>query len=543
MKTNLPVTNVETVLPEGEFIYSRTNLKGVIEDANEAFARISGYSREEMIGQSHNIVRHPDMPPEAFADLWRDLNAGRPWRGVVKNRRKDGGFYWVIANVSAIHENGRIVGYQSVRSRPTRDEIAAAEAAYRSIRSGNSKLIVLHGQAMKRQPNWLLAWRALSSQMCISATATLALALLAAAELLGFTIPFQLKAAVAGLAGIHAVYFLLAYIPATVRDLHQTASWINGVLTSGDLRRRFELTREDQLGSIARRTDRFVSTMQATLQGILDVNTQVLQSANRVHAGVEHAHEAAGHQNEATLSASANIEQVTVSIGEVAANAQETHQVAERSRSEAVAGEHVIANATTTINALATSVGHAAEQVESLGNRSAEISRIASTIKDVADQTNLLALNAAIEAARAGEQGRGFAVVADEVRKLAERTAQATEDISRMIQSIQSETASAVTDMRAGAQQVTEGVRLVQETESFLRCLHGEMDTTLRMVENISHGSSEQKNSMTDLARNVEQVATMTEQNLATVANTRQAAETLSKAVNRLRQALTQYQI
>lgn len=102
MKINQPVTNVETLLPEGEFIYSSTDLKGVIVEANEAFVRISNFTRDEMIGQSHNMVRHPDMPPEAFADLWRDLKAGRPWRGIVKNRRKDGGFYWVVANVSEV---------------------------------------------------------------------------------------------------------------------------------------------------------------------------------------------------------------------------------------------------------------------------------------------------------------------------------------------------------------------------------------------------------------------------------------------------------
>ena len=105
MKINQPVTNVETLLPEGEFIYSSTDLKGVIVEANEAFVRISNFTRDEMIGQSHNMVRHPDMPPEAFADLWRDLKAGRPWRGIVKNRRKDGGFYWVVANVSPVREN------------------------------------------------------------------------------------------------------------------------------------------------------------------------------------------------------------------------------------------------------------------------------------------------------------------------------------------------------------------------------------------------------------------------------------------------------
>jgi aerotaxis receptor len=101
------VTNVETPVPEGVFICSQTDLKGRITEANAAFSEISGYQAEEMIGEPHNLVRHPDMPREAFADMWRSLQAGRPWRGLVKNRRKDGGFYWVVANVSPVRESGR----------------------------------------------------------------------------------------------------------------------------------------------------------------------------------------------------------------------------------------------------------------------------------------------------------------------------------------------------------------------------------------------------------------------------------------------------
>ncbi len=130
MRVNQPVTQVETLLPKDQFIYSRTDLKGIIVEANQAFADISAYTREEMIGQPHNLVRHPDMPPQAFEDMWRDLKAGRPWRGLVKNRRKDGGFYWVVANASPVRENGKIVGYQSVRTCPERHEVEAATVAY-----------------------------------------------------------------------------------------------------------------------------------------------------------------------------------------------------------------------------------------------------------------------------------------------------------------------------------------------------------------------------------------------------------------------------
>src|ERR1700728_2456589 len=134
------VTNVETPVPEGVFIFSQTDLKGRITEANAAFAEISGYKAEEMIGKPHNLVRHPDMPREAFADMWKSLEAGRTWQAVVKNRRSDGGFYWVVAHASPVGENGQIVGSQSISSKRSREQIQAAGEAYRRIREGDRSL-------------------------------------------------------------------------------------------------------------------------------------------------------------------------------------------------------------------------------------------------------------------------------------------------------------------------------------------------------------------------------------------------------------------
>lgn len=134
MKQNLPVIDRETELEEGVSLVSKTDLKGVITYANEAFIKVSGFSADELIGRSHNIVRHPDMPPAAFAWMWRTLQRGRPWRGLVKNRCKDGGFYWVDACVVPVRKNNETIGYMSVRQRADRKEIERTEALYAQLR-------------------------------------------------------------------------------------------------------------------------------------------------------------------------------------------------------------------------------------------------------------------------------------------------------------------------------------------------------------------------------------------------------------------------
>ncbi|HEX5364588.1 MAG TPA: methyl-accepting chemotaxis protein [Gallionella sp.] len=134
----MPVTNKEYAVTEQDSIVSKTDLKGLITYVNEDFLRVSGFVESELIGISHNIVRHPDMPSEAFADLWAALKAGRPWTGLVKNRCKNGDFYWVVANVTPIFENGQHVGYMSVRSKPTQEQVSSASAAYALFRNGQA---------------------------------------------------------------------------------------------------------------------------------------------------------------------------------------------------------------------------------------------------------------------------------------------------------------------------------------------------------------------------------------------------------------------
>jgi len=151
MRLNEPVTNIEVELKEGVPLVSRTDPNGRITFVNKAFIEISGFDEQELMGAPHNIVRHPHMPKEAFANLWTTIKAGQPWEGLVKNRTKDGNFYWVRANVTPIVENGQVTGYVSIRSKPNREEIAEAEAAYAAIREGRGGHLGLREGALIRQ--------------------------------------------------------------------------------------------------------------------------------------------------------------------------------------------------------------------------------------------------------------------------------------------------------------------------------------------------------------------------------------------------------
>ncbi len=153
MRMNMPVTNVERVMRDGEYIVSRTDTRGIITYVNPYFVEISGFTEAELIGAPHNIIRHPDMPAEAFKDLWETLQAGKPWTGYVKNRCKNGDHYWVLANATPIWENGQITGYLSVRSKPGRAEVEAVSQAYAKFKSGQAKgLTIREGKIVRTGP-------------------------------------------------------------------------------------------------------------------------------------------------------------------------------------------------------------------------------------------------------------------------------------------------------------------------------------------------------------------------------------------------------
>ncbi|WP_159875716.1 methyl-accepting chemotaxis protein [Aquitalea denitrificans] len=542
MRNNQPVSQQETIVPDGVFIYSRTDTQGNITEANQAFAEISGFEQAEMLGQPHNLIRHPDMPEEAFADMWRNLKQGRPWRGLVKNRRKDGGYYWVRANASPVREQGRIVAYQSVRTPPGRDEVVAVEQLYRRIRQGDRSIRIENGRVVRNQAAWRMMAKGFGFQLYFTLfllLASLVLGLLST-RFSDITSQFYWVAALALLFGL---WQLFVTMPRTMGRLNRIHHFLNDLLSTGNLQASLQPTRNDIISHIATELDNQTAAVAATLQVMQNAARNVQDTSGRLNRSVAEMVSAASLQTDKTSESAATIEQLAASIGLIARHAHDTESVTRDVGSKAEEASRLSEHATETIRALAVSVIGSAETVEQLGVRTEDIGKVANVIKDIAEQTNLLALNAAIEAARAGETGRGFAVVADEVRKLAERTAKATLEIDKMIARIQADTSGAVGSMRQSAAQVNTSVNLVHQAHGVLDEISLQMSRAVGMVGEISHSADEQKAGMDLMEQSLESVAALTDQNLQIARATESDSSQLQINVERMSKAVAQYKV
>lgn len=540
------VTDVETVVPEGAFIYSRTDLKGLITEANEAFCQLSGYTVDEMLGQPHNLVRHPDMPKEAFADLWRTVQEGRPWQGLVKNRRKDGGFYWVIANASPVRENGRIVGYQSLRYKPSRDLIRVVAPVYAKILAGNSGLYVEDGYAFPQRN----ALRMLLRQPEAQLTATLSLGLLVGLSGLIYTFAqanANLTSIVLGglsiLGILGAGWSLLSALPALRRHQYAIEKYMDHVLQTGDLTETALLQHEVQASRVVRKLLQMTNWMRTTVLCIQDAVQPVSTGTAMVQGAISEIERAARSQNDATNSVAAASTELDLTIREVAEHLQQTESAVSDSGEQAVQGALVSQKANDKIQSLAGAIRTASSGVEALGSSTAEVGAIAAVIKEIADQTNLLALNASIEAARAGEAGRGFAVVANEVRRLADRTMQATAKIDTLISNIASDSQNAITSMRASAAEMEESEVMVQQARDALQEINERMGEAVAKVSEIATASSQQTEAMREISTNITHVAAMSEQNVGVVLSTTEQINAMTPLVQRVVKAVTQYRV
>lgn len=299
----------------------------------------------------------------------------------------------------------------------------------------------------------------------------------------------------------------------------------------------------NETGQLLTAFGRMQRSLHEVLGGVRSSSGDLSQSALQLQENAAQISQASQQQSEAASAMAAAVEELTTSIEQVAQRAQQAQASADQTRDQSRQGSSVVRNTANEMRAIASKVRDSAEMTRKLGERSQAIDSIVGTIRDIADQTNLLALNAAIEAARAGEQGRGFAVVADEVRKLAERTSQSTQQIGGLIATIRSEIEVVVGDMQSGEVQMESGVALAEQAQSAIDAISNNANEINQLVHDISLALKEQTTASQDVARNVEQVAQLSEENSRAVMQTADATVHLKTLASQLDKAVHSFRL
>ncbi|MBB5018283.1 methyl-accepting chemotaxis protein/methyl-accepting chemotaxis protein-2 (aspartate sensor receptor) [Chitinivorax tropicus] len=297
----------------------------------------------------------------------------------------------------------------------------------------------------------------------------------------------------------------------------------------GDLTRRLPIHSQDEIGQTAEAFNRFMASLRDMFTDVSVQSQAVGHAASELGGSAQKIEHATDHQAEASTSTAASVEQVTVSIQHIADSAREFEQTARTTGEQTHNGQQLASQVAGEISRASGSVFKLADTMGNLATQSQQVNTIVSVIKDIADQTNLLALNAAIEAARAGEHGRGFAVVADEVRKLAARTGEATIEIGRIVQAIQHDITQANGDMESTQRQIEEGVQLANQAADAMGAVKARTDELVGHVGIIANATREQAAASTDIARNIEKISSMSQTN-------RDATEEMGRAVTQLEQ-------
>jgi PAS domain S-box-containing protein len=572
MRSNLPVTQNEYLLRQGMTIVSRTDLKGRITYVNADFIEASGFELDDLIGQPHNLVRHPDMPEEAFDDLWRTLKAGLPWTGLVKNRRKDGDHYWVVANATPVREGDAVTGYMSVRTLPTREQVQAAEAVYQLFKQGKAgRLAIVQGNAVNTgllsQLNLakrLLGGASLGTKFALLGISSVASAAAGAAAAWLGAWPIAAGAVALGLLTLVSGARLAGRL---IRSLRQCETLLDrfaqgvfdGIVAArgedelarsmialkrvqtrlgfefADAKRRaIESAAEAESGAqVAQEVSEAVSaatqgnfSRRIPAEGKTALHAGLCENFNRLIETVgqtfQEVRSAADQLSMAAEQVSQTSQSLAHGASQQAAGVEQTtaslHQISASVRQNA--------ESATVTDGIATQAAAEAKQGGQVVSQTAEamtsIAQKIGIVDDIAYQTNLLALNAAIEAARAGEHGKGFAVVAAEVRKLAERSQTAAREIGLL----------------AG-----NSVHLAESAGSLLARMVPSINRTSELVQEIAAASGEQSDGVGQITNAMNHLNSTTQQTAAASEQLSATAEELSAQSARLQELMSRFQL
>lgn len=472
MRNNQPVTQKEYRFPHTDRLISATDKHGRITHCNDAFVRTSGYEREDLIGQPHNLIRHPDMPAPVFKEMWETLQAGNIWMGLVKNRRADGDHYWVSAFVTPVKNNGELVGYESVRVCATEAEKKRATEVYARLSAGKPAISVFEQCTffMKQYLPFLL----------IGGLA------------LGIDIYFgEILVGLMALAAVicSGIYSNYAHNKEWEEIIEQSPQSYSNQLVAQTYFNDYGLKARAKLVLLCE-----LSRCRTALTRISDAAQELDRIADSTQIQAEVTSSAAVQQNLSTQQIASAITEMSTAIQEVAERVESNAQNSKQAYQNVNSGNDRAKEALDTINMLNDAVESITSTVEELAESTGQIGQAANIISTIAEQTNLLALNAAIEAARAGEQGRGFSVVADEVRSLALKTHESTDHIHQIIQALTSRSERAVTVSRDGKASAEQGVAIVQKTRDALNEINTAVSTISNMTIEMSSSVEEQSN-------------------------------------------------
>ncbi|GJC07646.1 methyl-accepting chemotaxis protein [Aeromonas hydrophila] len=521
MRINQPVTQRERLYPEHQSLISTTDLESRITYANDEFCHIAGFNLEELQGEHHNLVRHPDMPKQAFADLWHHIRAGKSWMGPVKNRCKNGDHYWVSAFVTPIKDaHGKVVEYQSVRTAPSEEIKQRAERIYAGLRADKAPLAL-------RLPTFS---HTLAIGLCLllSLTAMVALGYQQAAlwQLALAAIPLLLAAMIT-----HALARRLGKLDKMARSRFDNP-----------LMQLLYTNKVDNIAAIELAMLMNQAEFNAVLARTQQTCSRILRSAEGDLRNAESITSNLQQQQAETNQVATAITQMAESIHEVSHSSTAASGLLDETAELFLEGNRSVQETIGAVEGMHSELTTSKTVIHTLAAQCRDIDGILDVINSIANQTNLLALNAAIEAARAGEAGRGFSVVADEIRSLAIKTQSSTGEIQKMITLLQASAGNAELAMEKGGALSASCQQKASATGTILQQINSMLQQVASGSSQIAQAVQEQSQVTADIDRNVLSIKTLADDSSQGSQHAVQGINQLVRQLSELDRLVRQFQ-